>query len=64
LRNDTLDKKIRNAEMNKIPYCLILGDREAKQGTVSVRKKGAGDQGAIVLQEFINNLINQIQEHK
>jgi len=64
LRNDTLDKKIRNAEVNKIPYCLILGEREAKQGTVSVRKKGKGDQGAVVLQEFVDNLINQIQQHK
>ena len=64
LRNETLDKKIRNAEINKIPYCLILGDREAKQGTVSVRKKGIGDQGAVALEEFVGNLINQIQEHK
>jgi len=64
LRNETLDKKIRNAEMNKIPYCLILGEREAKQGTVSVRKKGLGDQGVLATDEFINNLINQIQEHR
>lgn len=64
LRNDTLDKKIRNAEINKIPYCLILGEREAKQQQVSVRKKGSGDQGAVALEEFIEKLINQIQEHK
>jgi threonyl-tRNA synthetase len=64
LRNDTLDKKIRNAEINKIPYCLILGEREAKQQQVSVRKKGSGDQGAVALEEFIERLINQIQEHK
>ena len=64
LRNETLDKKIRNAEINKIPYCLILGDREAKQGMVSVRKKGSGDQGVVALEEFAGNLINQIQEHK
>ncbi len=64
LGNETLDKKIRNAEINKIPYCLILGDREAKQQQVSVRKKGMGDQGAIALEEFMGNLINQIQEHK
>ncbi|MCX5669279.1 MAG: threonine--tRNA ligase [Candidatus Omnitrophica bacterium] len=62
--NETLNKKIRNAEMNKIPYCLILGDKEAQQGTVSVRKKGSQDQGAVALKEFVDNLINQIQEHK
>jgi threonyl-tRNA synthetase len=64
LHNETLDKKIRNAEINKIPYCLILGEREAKQQQVSVRKKGSGNQGAIALEEFIGNLINQIQQHK
>jgi threonyl-tRNA synthetase len=64
LHNETLNKKIRNAEINKIPYCLILGEREAGQGTVSVRKKGSQDQGAVALDEFIGNLINQIQEHK
>ncbi|MCX5698364.1 MAG: threonine--tRNA ligase [Candidatus Omnitrophica bacterium] len=63
-RNETLDKRIRNAEINKIPYCLILGGREAKQQQVSVRKKGSGDQGAVVLEEFMGILINQIQEHK
>ncbi|MCK9430890.1 MAG: threonine--tRNA ligase [Candidatus Omnitrophica bacterium] len=64
MRNETLDKRVRNAELNKIPYCLILGDREAKQGQVSVRKKGSGDQGAIALDKFIQGLINQIQQHK
>jgi threonyl-tRNA synthetase len=64
LHNETLDKKIRNAEINKIPYCLILGEREAKQQQVSVRKKGSGNQGAIALEEFMGNLINQVQEHK
>ena len=64
MRNETLDKKIRNAELDKIPYCLILGEREAKQKTVSVRKKGSGDQGAVALDKFIGELINQIQKHK
>jgi threonyl-tRNA synthetase len=64
LRNETLNKKIRNAEINKIPYCLILGEREAAQGTVSVRKKGSQDQGAISFEEFAGNILNQIKEHK
>jgi threonyl-tRNA synthetase len=64
MRNETLDRRIRNAELNKIPYCLILGDREAKQDQVSVRKKGSGDQGAVALNKFIEELINQIQQHK
>jgi len=63
-RNETLNKRIRNAELEKTPYCLILGDREARQGQVSVRKKGSGDQGAIALDKFIEELINQIKQHK
>ncbi len=64
MRNETLDKRIRNAELNKVPYCLILGEREAKQNQVSVRKKGSGDQGAVALDKFITELFNQIQQHK
>ncbi|MFA7283725.1 MAG: threonine--tRNA ligase [Candidatus Omnitrophota bacterium] len=64
LRNETLDKKIRNAEINKIPYCLILGDREARDGQVSVRKKGSGNQGAVSTEEFMENLLRQIRERK
>ncbi len=63
-RNETLDKRIRNAELNKVPYCLVLGEREAKQEKVSVRKKGSGDQGVMGLEEFIVQINNQILEHK
>jgi len=52
-RNETLDKRIRNAEMNKIPYCLVVGEREEKSQQVAVRKKGQGNIGAMSLDEFI-----------
>ncbi len=55
-RNETLDKRIREAEVNKIPYCLILGQREEKNETVSVRKKGEGDKGSRKLEEFIKEI--------
>ena len=60
LRNETLDKRIRNAELEKIPYCLILGEREAKQGQVSVRKKGKGNLGTMGLDEFIKKAKEEI----
>ncbi|MDD5059721.1 MAG: threonine--tRNA ligase [Candidatus Omnitrophica bacterium] len=63
-RNETLDKKIRSAELNKIPYCLILGEREETQSTVSVRKKGSGNQGTVTLDKFITELTKQVQEHR
>jgi threonyl-tRNA synthetase len=57
-RNDTIGKKIRDAEMSKIPYMLIVGEQEEKDGTVSVRKHGEGDIGTMPVEDFIE-LINQ-----
>jgi len=59
-RNETLDKKIRNAEIEKVPYILVLGEREAKQDAVSVRKKGEGDKGSKRLEEFIKEIEEEI----
>jgi len=58
--NETLDKRIRNAELNKIPYCLVVGEREAKSQSVSVRKKGKGDLGVMPLDKFINEIKEEI----
>jgi len=60
LRNETLDKRIRNAEVQKIPYVAVVGAREATQGNVSVRKKGQGDQGSLSLDSFIALLQEQV----
>jgi threonyl-tRNA synthetase len=51
-RNETVGKKIREAEMNKFPYMLIVGEQEERDGTVSVRKHGEGDQGSIPVEDF------------
>ncbi|OGX17651.1 MAG: threonine--tRNA ligase [Omnitrophica WOR_2 bacterium RBG_13_44_8b] len=59
-RNETLDKRIRYAEVSKVPYCLVVGEREAKQEMVSLRKKGAGDQGTRKLEEFIKQIKQEI----
>ncbi|MFA6217485.1 MAG: threonine--tRNA ligase [Candidatus Omnitrophota bacterium] len=59
-RNETLDKRIREAELAKIPYILVLGEREAKQNTVSLRKKGLGNQGVISLEDLIKKLKEEI----
>jgi len=60
-RNETLDKKIRNAEIEKVPYILVLGEREAKQDVVSVRKKGEGDKGTAQLEEFIRQIKEEVE---
>jgi threonyl-tRNA synthetase len=51
--NEKLGAKIRDAQLMKIPYMLVVGEKEAQAGTVAVRKRGAGDQGAVPLEEFI-----------
>lgn len=63
LSKETLDKKIRNAELAKIPYLAVVGKREEEAGSVSVRKKGKGDLGSMKIEDFIRNLHKQIAEH-
>ncbi|MCO6460158.1 MAG: threonine--tRNA ligase [Saprospiraceae bacterium] len=53
-RNETIGRKIRDTEMKKIPFMLIVGEKESEEGTVSVRKQGEGDQGAMKVEEFIS----------
>jgi threonyl-tRNA synthetase len=61
-RNDTLDKKIRNAEMEKVPYILVVGEREARAKSVSVRRKGQGDQGVQKVDDFIAEIKQEISK--
>ena len=60
--SETLNKRIRNAEVNKIPYCLVVGEREAKEGKVAIRKKGEGDKGTQTLEPFIEDIQRQIAQ--
>lgn len=55
-RNESIGKKIREGEMQKIPYLLIIGDREAAAQTVAVRERGAGDKGVMTLEQFLATL--------
>ncbi|MFC5652386.1 threonine--tRNA ligase [Paenibacillus solisilvae] len=60
LRNEKLGYKIREAQLEKAPYMLVLGDNEAQSGTVSVRKRGEGDIGAKPVAELIALLQEEI----
>jgi threonyl-tRNA synthetase len=51
-RNVTIGRKIRDNELKRIPFLLIVGEKEVEAGTVSVRKQGEGDQGAVSVAEF------------
>ena len=61
-RNETIGKKIREAEMNKIPYMLILGEQEEKDGTISVRRHSEGDIGTMKVDEFARLIQDEIKE--
>jgi len=61
-RNETIGKKIRESEMNKFPYMLIVGEKEANDGTVSVRKHSTGDLGSMKVEEFIDLLSKEIDD--
>lgn len=60
LRNEKLGYKIREAQLEKVPYMLVIGENEAANGTVSVRRRGEGDLGAQPLDEFIGRITGEI----
>jgi len=62
LRNERLQKKIRDAEMEKIPYMVVVGEREAADRTLSVRSKSGGDMGKKGIEEFIQMITREINE--
>jgi threonyl-tRNA synthetase len=59
-RDEKIGRKIRDAEIKKIPYMLIVGEKEAAEGLVSVRKHGQGDLGSMTIEEFKNQIIKEI----
>lgn len=59
-RDEKVGRKIRDAEVKKIPYMLIIGEKEVEDGTVSVRKHGEGDLGSMTMKEFQDKLIKEI----
>ena len=58
--NETLGKKIRSAEMQKIPYLFVVGEREQESQTVAVRERGVGDKGQMALMHFLDTVKKEI----
>ncbi len=63
-RNETLNKRIRESAVKKIPYTLIVGDKELTNNTVSVRRHKEGDLGALSVQDFISRVKEEIEKKK
>ncbi|MFD2568988.1 threonine--tRNA ligase [Pseudotenacibaculum haliotis] len=61
-RNEKTGRKIRDAEVNKIPFMVIVGEKEENEGTVSVRKHGEGDLGTFTIEEFVSLIKNEVNK--
>ena len=64
IENEKIGAKIRDAELARVPYMIIIGDREEEANTISVRKKGEGDLGAFNLGDFVNRVKEEIENYK
>ncbi|QGP90886.1 Threonine--tRNA ligase 2 [Neomoorella glycerini] len=63
-RNDKIGYKIRTAQLEQIPYMLVVGDKEATEGTVAVRERRAGDTGSVPLRAFIDRVTGEIRRRE
>ena len=64
VRNEKVGFKIREAEVQKVPYMLVVGDKEMESGQVSVRHHGEGDRGAMSVDDFVNLIVTEIAQKK
>lgn len=63
-RQEKIGKKIREAELDRVPYMLVIGEKEATEGKVSIRRQGKGDVGAQTTEEFVANIAAEIIERR
>jgi len=61
-RNEKIGRKIRDNELKRIPYLLVVGEKEAETETISVRRQGQGDQGSMTVEEFAQKVKNEVNE--
>jgi threonyl-tRNA synthetase len=61
-RSEKIGKKIRESELKRIPYLLIIGEKEVNDGTISVRKQGEGDKGAMKVEDFIEFIQKEVEK--
>jgi len=61
-RNERLQKKVRDAEVEKVPYMIIVGEKEAAKGSLSIRSKSQGDMGEVKLADFVQMIKKEIRE--
>ncbi|RYZ23392.1 MAG: threonine--tRNA ligase [Chitinophagaceae bacterium] len=63
-RNEKIGKKIRDTELLKVPYMLVVGEKEMNEGKVSIRRQGKGDLGSQAIAEFLDSIVPEIRERR
>jgi len=63
-RSEKIGKKIRDTELLRVPYMLVIGEKEMNENKVAVRRQGKGDQGTQSVDEFLNGIIDEVKERK
>ncbi len=61
-RNEKIGYKIREAQMQKVPYMIVLGDKEAAAGTLAIRSRSGGDLGLMTTEEFVGKLKLEVEQ--
>ena len=63
-RNEKIGKKIRDTELTKVPYMLVVGEKEMNENKVAIRRQGKGDIGVKGIDEFLNEIITEIKDRR
>ena len=63
-RNEKIGKKIRDTELMKVPYMLVVGEKDMNDGVVSVRRHAKGDEGTVLIADFVSKIKKEIEERK
>ncbi|SUP42131.1 threonine--tRNA ligase [Veillonella criceti] len=63
-RSEKIGYKIRQAQMEKVPYMLVVGDKEEQEGTVAVRSRSEGEKGAVKWDDFLANILEEVKNRK
>ncbi len=61
-RSEKIGRKIRDNEMKRVPYMLVVGEKEQSEGTVSFRQQGGGEQGTATYENFAEKILQKVKE--
>jgi threonyl-tRNA synthetase len=63
-RNEKIGKKIRDTELMKVPYMLVVGEKEMNEEKIAIRRQGKGDLGSKSVDEFVQQIVEEVKERR